>query len=269
MKYIILAILVSLLTIHSYGQTGPDSYIGGGLGVTNSTSFHGETTPNIFAIAQKRFGRLTIKGLAEFKSEPELPNLFQSDKGADPGDINAKMNGFEFRARPEIDVRLFQRGPLQPYIGLGFDFFAQRYKDEPGGSAAHYHEGLNPITSLGARIGNHSLEATRIWQELKVKSFQYDTCDGVDAKGQCIPDPGWKDKGTLNPAYLDGWRLGYRYLHPLNQRLSLLLGSEISSLEYKKALARKTATHPGYVSYYLERDTIFTARVGIVFGYGR
>lgn len=264
---LVYAVLGALIAILLVVPAKSQSLIGGGVQIKHSTSFHSDDVdPGAFIYAQTTFKkRFKASFIGEFSSEPELPSLFQSDG------VGTKMDGSEFRARPELQFTLGAIRAIKPFVRIGGDYYRQSYPNLRQG-LGHYRTGLNPLTSVGVDVGKHSLYVTRIWQELKVKRFKYYTFNVIEHyqpgheghEGyeiyEYVPQLDLGNKGTFNPTYLQGWQLNYQYIRPIKKNLSLYFGAEGKYLDYRKSVDRT------YVSYYREKDTILVGRVGVLWG---
>lgn len=232
--------------------TAAQSYIGAGVGVGRSTSDFDPTPIEFFGVAQKKAGPLHFRGLGGIRTQPQLPTLFQE------GAQGFQQDGYELFARPEIDLTFLHVGPLKGFAGIGGDFFYQVFPNEPGGKDAHYHSGLNPLLTLGARYtalgGKHRTGVTRVFQELKAREFPY-----VTAYKPGAPLIQLQHRGLLNPAYLDGWRLSHEYVKPIKGRLSFYFAGEGSYYKYKEFPVKFFGDN------YYERDAVVAFRFGALY----
>jgi hypothetical protein len=245
-------ILHLLLIIFAATPAGAQSYIGGGVGFSRSTSDFDPTPVEFFGVGQKDFGRFSLRGLGGVRSQPQLPTLFQE------GAMGYKQDGYELFARTEADLTLLYIGSFKGFVGVGGDFFYQVFPREPGGREAHYHSGINPLVSAGARFsafgGRHRFAFTRIFQEVKAREFPYRTA--YKPGGRLI---NLQHRGTLNPSYLEGWRVSHEYLKPISARFSFYFAGEGGYYKYKEFPIKSFAD-----SYY-ERDAVVAFRFGVVY----
>jgi len=246
----IIALTVTLtLTTDTKAQDAPKSYIGAGVGVSKSTSDFDPKPVEFFIVGQKELGRFRLRGIAGIRTQPQLPTLFQE------GMAGHSQDGYEVFARPEVDFSLLYLGPVKVFVGAGADYFRQSFPKEPG---AHYHSGLNPLGAVGVTFkalgGLHRVAGTRIFQEFKVRDFDY--VSAYKSGGRLTQ---LQHKGTLNPSYLEGWRARYEYMRPVSRRFSLYFAGEGSYYKYKNFPTRTFGD-----SYY-QRDGVGGFQVGGVF----
>jgi hypothetical protein len=249
----IIALTVTLtLTTNTKAQDAPQSYIGAGVGVGKSTSDFDPKPIEFFVVGQKELGRFRLRAIAGIRTQPQLPALFQE------GMAGYKQDGYEIFARPEVDFVLLPLVRFNVIVGAGADYFRQSFPKEPGGKRAHYHSGLNPLGTVGVTFkalgGSHRVAASRIFQEFKVREFDY--VSAYKSGGRLIH---LRHKGTLNPSYLEGWRARYEYVRPVSKRFSLYFAGEGSYYKYKNFPTRTFGD-----SYY-QRDGVLSFQVGGVF----
>lgn len=248
MKRISLSLLiVFVLAVTADAQT----YIGAGIGVSRSTSDFTPTPVELFGVGQKQVGSFHFRGLGGIRTQPQLPTLFQE------GAVGYDQNGYEVFARPEADLTLLYLGPLHAFISAGGDFIYQVFPSEPGGKDNHYHSGINPLVSAGARfkyLGDHRVAVTRIFQEFKVRDFPYITASKPMARIKPL-----QHRGTLNPSYLEGWRVSEEYIKPIGGRFSAFFGAEGSYYKYKEFPLK------AFGDNYYERDAVVAFRFGLVY----
>jgi hypothetical protein len=244
MKNILLTFsLVLLAAIPCAAQT----YIGAGIGGGYSTSDFDPKPIEFFGVAQKQSGRFHFRGLGGLRTESPLNTIFQE------GATGFKQDGYEIFARPEVDFT-FGKGV---FVGVGGDYFYQVFPSEPGGKDNHYHSGLNPLVSAGLRFkarGNHRIAFTRIFQEFKIREFPYITAYKPGAHVKSL-----QHKGTLNPAYLEGWRLSHEYLKPISDHFSFYGAAEGTYYKLKEFPIKSFGDN------YYEREAFIAFRIGLVY----
>lgn len=261
-------------------QTKPvqeKSFVGGGINLTYSSElFHKNPSPGIFIVGQKDFGRLKLKGIFDYKSRPDFPTIFHSDKIEEP---TSYLDGYEIKFNPEVQYNFATLKGFKVFAGTGVTYyrhtFNKQQEKEQGkkiNDSNFYNQGLNPEVSLGFHKGNHSFQVTRVLQEFKVKRFKYFTFNVVEHEYNCkncveindeyyeyIPQFNLGNKGTFNPAYLQGTKINYSWIKPINNKYSLYFNPEFGLYDFRKAIGKN------YVSYYKDHSTVATLRLGIVF----
>jgi hypothetical protein len=243
------------------------SYVGGTVGVENSTNYFGETAQTFGAEAQKEWltgnQQFRLRGRFQLNLNPRYPSLFQGDR--------IKQEGYEIRATPEFEYSPVKVLKLRPFVGVGVDYFHQTFPNEDGGKTSHFHTGLNPLGTAGVTFGTktvHRVAASYIFQEIKAKRYHFTTRE-YDYYGNYVhetPVPG-AYKGTFNPSYLDGWRADYSFVKQFdNSRFKLIGGVGAEVVEFTKCVYTGRGGFDAYCAAYYDRDVTIGARIGIAIG---
>jgi len=235
------ALSLSFILIALAVSVGAQTFIGGGVMLTRSSSFDpsplatkdgGKTFKGVYVEGGYKFPLgLQARFLNEYSTDVALNSIFTSDT-----DRGKKPNG-EFRFRPELRLRIgCEIGKVRPFIGGGVDYFRQRFTHEAmhayGGH--EYDEpaaGLNPFFVVGAELDKgHELSFSRLFADTTI----------------------------LNNSQLRGYRGGYSYTRHLFGRVHLRLAGEADYVTYRDSIGE-------YVATYDKHDAVIKFRGGLIF----
>lgn len=263
---VLLGAVLSALCSRSLGQT-PDKvdYVAVGANVTHGTADQTGTFPAFFAEGQKEYSKFRLKARFDLSPRPVI-GLFQSQE--------LRQRSTEIRLHQQVEFSPFTFGSIRPFVGAGVEYFHQFYPDEPGGTESHFHDGLNPTGAIGVQYsrGNtrHTLTATRIFQELKARKYKfYSLYPEYEEDGELeFYRRDEQHKGTLNPSYIDGWRLDYSGLtrRKLGPFKGIIYGGRVEQLKYRECPIKGGGRlGEAYCDSYYETDVNISARFGFWF----